>query len=136
MNVMKEWFLELIADVILVAHVLFVLFVVLGLFLIYLGYALKWNWVRNRAFRVIHLVAIAIVVVQSWIGVICPLTVWEMALREKAQLETYSGSFIQHWLHNLLYYNAPEWVFIVAYTVFGSLVIASWYMVRPNSRNK
>jgi hypothetical protein len=55
-----------------------------------------------------------------------------MALREKAGVEAYSGSFIQHWLQSLLYYNAPDWVFIALYTGFGSLVLASWYLVRPN----
>lgn len=79
-----------------------------------------------------HLVAIAIVVAQSWAGVICPLTIWEMALRAEAGSTTYSGSFIQHWLQSLLYYSAPEWVFISLYTVFGSLVLASWFVVRPN----
>ena len=34
----------------------------------------------------------------AWIGMICPLTTWEMALRAKAGDATYSGSFIAHWL--------------------------------------
>ena len=132
----KELLLIFLADAILVIHVLFVCFVVFGLIAIYLGYALKWRWIRNRAFRITHLVAITIVVIQSWIGAICPLTIWEMALREEAQLETYSGSFIQHWLQSLLYYNAPEWVFMVLYTGFGSLVLVSWYLVRPSPRTR
>ena len=127
----KESLLTLAADTILVVHFLFVLFVVLGLIAIYLGYFLKWHWVRNPTFRVIHLLAIGVVVAQSWLGVICPLTVWEMSLREQANAETYAGSFVQYWLHTLLYYNAPEWVFIALYTCFGSLVAASWYVVRP-----
>jgi len=72
------------------------------------------------------------VVIQSWIGVICPLTIWEMALRENAGAEGYSGSFIQHWLQKLLYYSAPEWVFIASYTGFGIIVLLSWFLVRPN----
>ena len=128
----QESLLIFLADAILVTHVLFVIFVVIGLVFIYSGHFLKWSWIRNRTFRILHLLAIGIVVVQSWIGVICPLTTWEMAIREKADLEAYSGSFIQHWLQNLLYYNAPEWVFIILYSVFGSLVLVSWYLVRPN----
>lgn len=126
--------LLLLADAILVIHVLFVLFVVLGLFAIYLGRIFKWSWVRNRLFRIAHVLAIGVVVLLSWIGVICPLTIWEMGLREKAGDATYSGSFIQHWLHTLLYYSAPEWVFTTLYTVFGSLVLASWFVVRPNKK--
>jgi len=67
------------------------------------------------------------------VGALCPLTIWEVALREKAGAETYSGSFIQHWFQSLLYYSAPEWVFIVVYTLFGSLALASWFVVRPKS---
>ncbi|MBR9912198.1 MAG: DUF2784 domain-containing protein [Gammaproteobacteria bacterium] len=127
----KETLLLLLADAILVVHVMFVLFVTLGLFAIYLGYFLSWHWVKNRVFRIVHVVAIGIVVLQSWASVICPLTSWEMALREAAGAEFYSGSFIQHWLQNLLYYSAPDWVFIVFYTLFGGLVVASWYLVPP-----
>lgn len=126
--------LILLADSILVVHVLFVAFVVLGLLAIYAGYFLRWQWVRNKTFRILHLSAIGYVVMQSWLGVVCPLTTWEMTLRAEAGTATYAGSFIQHWLQHLLYYTAPEWVFVVVYTVFGSLVAASWLIVRPNRR--
>ncbi len=127
--------LLLLADIILIFHVLFVAFVVVGLLAVYAGYFLGWRWVRNRVFRIAHLFAIGYVVVQAWLGVLCPLTIWEMALRTKAGATTYSGSFIQHWLQSLLYYSAPEWVFIVVYTLFGSLVLASWFVVRPCKRS-
>ena len=124
----------LAADALLLIHLLFVAFVVFGLLLILVGKPFGWNWIRNRTFRVTHLIAIGIVVVQSWFGIICPLTTWEMALREKAGDVVYSGTFISHWLETLLYYNAPPWVFVVCYTVFGALVVVSWYWVRPNPR--
>ena len=122
------------ADVLLFSHVLFVAFVVFGLALILIGGALEWQWGRNRLFRIAHLPAIAIVVLQAWVGVICPLTTWEMALRERAGANTYAGSFISHWLEALLYYQAPAWVFTVAYTVFAALVVASWFWVRPRRK--
>lgn len=128
----RESLLLLLADTLLVLHVLFVCFVVFGLIAIYLGYGLHWAWVRNRTFRIIHLLAIGIVVLQSWFGLSCPLTIWEMALREAAGTSTYSGAFIQYWLHKLLYFRAPDWVFMALYTGFGSLVLASWFVVRPN----
>ncbi|MBZ5486793.1 DUF2784 domain-containing protein [Halomonas aquamarina] len=130
--------LLLLADIILIVHVLFVAFVVLGLLAIYAGCFLGWRWVRNKTFRIVHLCAIGYVVGQAWVGAICPLTTWEMALREQAGAATYSGSFIQHWLQSLLYYTAPEWVFIVLYSLFASLVLASWWVVRPGGpgRNK
>ncbi|MBU2676593.1 MAG: DUF2784 domain-containing protein [Gammaproteobacteria bacterium] len=121
----------LAADLILFGHVLFVAFVIFGLLLILVGKPLRWAWVRNPWFRLAHLVAIGIVVLQSWVGVICPLTTWEMALRERAGAITYSGSFVSHWLQSLLYYEAPAWVFTVCYSVFAAVVIVSWFWVRP-----
>jgi len=124
----------LAADALLIAHALFVAFVILGLVAIYLGFWLSWSWVRNFWFRVLHLCGIGFVVLESWIGVICPFTIWEMQLREKAGLSTYDVSFIQYWLQSLLYYEAEEWVFTVIYTGFGSLVLASWFIVQPGRR--
>lgn len=128
--------LLLLADVVLITHVVFVLFVVLGLLAIYVGYYCNWAWVRHRLFRISHLLAIGVVVMQSWLGLVCPLTTWEMQLRRLAGAETYAGSFIQYWLHRLLYYDLQEWVFVALYTVFGSLVLVSWYLVRPHQRRR
>lgn len=130
----EQWLLLLLADAILILHVLFVAFVVVGLVAIYVGYCLTWQWVRHRVFRIVHLCAIGYVVGQSWLGMICPLTNWEMALRAEAGVATYAGSFIQHWLHSFLYYSAPDWVFGVAYSVFGGLVLVSWWVVKPRKR--
>jgi len=60
---------------------------------------------------VAHFVAIGIVVAQAWLGVLCPLTSLEMFFRERAGGATYQGSFIAHWLHALLFSDAPLWVF-------------------------
>ncbi len=131
---MSPVLLLLLADAILIIHVLFVAFVVLGLLAVYAGYFLHWRWVRHRVFRIVHLCAIGYVVIQAWLGVVCPLTLWEMALRAEAGAATYSGSFIQYWLHSLLYFTLPEWMFVMVYTLFGSLVLASWWVVKPWQR--
>lgn len=131
---MSQQMLLMLADGVLIIHVLFVVFVVFGLLAVYVGYFFQWQWVRRRVWRVAHLLAIGYVVVQSWLGIVCPLTTWEMALREKAGEAVYSGSFIQHWLQNLLFFDAPEWAFVLVYSVFGSLVLASWFVVRPQKR--
>lgn len=119
------------ADSILFAHALFVGFVVIGLVLIYAGKLMHWSWIRNRWFRILHLVAIAGIVLQSWLGLACPLTLWEMGLRGRAGDAVYAGSFVAHWVESLLYYQAPEWLFVLVYTLFGTLVAASWYWVPP-----
>lgn len=121
----------LLADVVLVTHVFFVGFVVIGLVAILAGKGLSWSWVRNPWFRIMHLAAVSVVVLQSWLGAICPLTIWEMALRERAGGAVYPGAFVAHWLEKILYYSAPGWVFAVCYTLFGALVVVSWFWVRP-----
>jgi hypothetical protein len=129
---MEDGVLYLIAaDAILFTHTLFVGFIVFGLVVILVGKLRSWAWVRNPWFRYAHLAAIGVVVLQSWLGAICPLTTWEMGLREKAGEAVYSGAFVAHWLESILYYRAPEWVFVVCYTVFGLLVAITWYWVRP-----
>lgn len=122
---------RLLADGVLLVHVLIVLFVVGGLLVILLGAWRRWRWVHNLWFRILHLAAIAVVVVQAWLGVVCPLTALEMALRRRAGDGVYEGSFIAHWLHAFLYYDAPASVFAVVYTVFGLLVAGSWIGVPP-----
>lgn len=119
------------ADLILVTHALFVAFVVLGLIAMPVGKYFRWRWARNLRFRLIHLAAIGFVIGESWLGIICPLTEWENRAREAAGGEAYSGSFIQHWLHEILFYDFAPWVFTVAYTVFGILVLAAWVLVPP-----
>jgi hypothetical protein len=123
----------LAADTLLVIHVLFVCFVIGGLLLILLGKPLRWAWVRNPWFRLVHLAAIGVVVAQSWLGMICPLTTWEMFFRERAGDAVYAGTFVSHWLEAILYYQAPPRVFAVSYTGFAAAVIASWIWVRPRS---
>ena len=123
------------ADAVLLLHTLFVVFVVAGLVLILTGKVLAWSWVRNWWFRVAHLAAIAVVALQAWLGVVCPLTTLEMNLRREAGDATYAGTFISHWLESILYYRAPAWVFAASYTAFAALVVLSWIWVRPNRRN-
>lgn len=97
------------ADALLFTHILFVAFVTIGLLLILVGRLFSWSWVRNPWFRIFHLTGIMVVVLQSWLGVICPLTIWEMEFRSKAGDVVYAGTFISHWLGEILYYEAPDW---------------------------
>ncbi|NOR72826.1 MAG: DUF2784 family protein [Mariprofundaceae bacterium] len=121
----------LAADAVLLLHLLFVAFVVIGLVLIFVGKIRRWSWVRNFRFRVTHLLAICLVAVQSWFGVVCPLTTFEMTLRSRAGDSVYTGSFISYWLETILYYQAPAWAFAVCYTVIGGLIVGSWFWVSP-----
>ena len=127
---------QLLADAVLTLHVLTVGFVVGGLVLILLGNLRGWAWVNAMWFRLAHLAAIAFVVAEAWFGVVCPLTSLEMWLRERAHASTYAGSFIEHWLQRILYYQAPGWVFTVTYSLFGLAVVAAWWYFPPRSNRR
>jgi len=125
----------LIADAVLVVHFLFILFVVGGEVCVIAGGIRYWQWVRNRAFRICHVLAIGIVIAQAWASQACPLTMWENVLREAAGQEPYSKSFIQYWVGRAVYYDAPQWVFTTAYSLFGAAVLASWIWVKPGRKS-
>jgi hypothetical protein len=120
-----------LADAVLVVHVLFVAFVVAGQGAILAGLWRHWHWVRNLTFRLAHLLAIGVVVLQSWLGMLCPLTVVESEFRRRAGQPVYAESFIAYWLHRVLYYQADEWVFTALYSAFGALVALTWIYGRP-----
>ncbi len=124
----------LLADLVLVVHGLYVGFVVIGFALVLLGLARGWPWVRQPGFRYAHLAAIGIVVLQVWIGMECPLTTLESALRLRAGEAGYGTSFIQHWLYRLLYYRAETRVFAVIYSLFGAAVVLVWWFAPPVRR--
>ncbi len=125
---------RLLADVVLTLHVAFVVFVVGGLVLVIVGNLLGWQWVNALWFRLIHLGTIAVVAAEAWLGAACPLTTFEMWLRAMAQDTIFEGSFLEYWLQRFLYYEAPAWVFIVAYSLFGLLVVAAWWRFPPQRR--
>jgi hypothetical protein len=117
----------MLADTIVVVHLLIMLFVVTGVPLVYLGAVRHWTWVRSWRWRLLHLVAIAVIAAESIFGIDCPLTVWEDKLRGQ---QTTSG-FIERWIDRILFYDAPTWVFTSAYVAFAVLVIITWVAVPP-----
>jgi hypothetical protein len=125
---------QTLADALLALHVGVVVFVVGLLPLVLAGGALGWRWVRHRGLRLTHLALIVFIAAQAWLGQRCPLTVWEQRLRQIAGQGTYTQSFIELWLSRLLYWHAPWWVFVAAYTGFAVLVAGAWWWVRPEER--
>ncbi len=119
----------MLADLILLIHFIYVGFVIAGFLFVWVGAYFQWAWIRNFRFRVLHLAATALVALESVFGILCPLTVWENLLRTSSG--GYQTGFMQHWIHKILFYDAPEYVFTAGYVVFTCLVAASWYFIRP-----
>ena len=120
-----------LANAVLATHLAIVIFVVVGLPLVFIGAKRGWGWVRNLRFRVLHLAAIAYVALQSWFGVACPLTTLEQWLRIRAGATVYEGEFIVHWMRTVMFFEAPPWVFAAAYTGYAALVALAWNRVPP-----
>jgi hypothetical protein len=120
------------ADAVLILHTAFIAFVLFGLIVTWIGIFRRWRWVRGFTFRTTHLLAIGFVVLQAYFGIICPLTVLENNLRQRGgQLAYGDRGFIHYWLHNLIFFDAPGWVFTTCYTLFGLLVLGTLIVAPP-----
>ena len=97
------------ADLIVFVHLAFIVFVVGGELLVIVGAPLRWAWIRNRIFRCAHLLAIVFVAVNAVLGILCPLTIWEAQLRQRAgQASEEDISFVGRLLRDVIYYELPE----------------------------
>jgi hypothetical protein len=124
--------MPLLADLILGLHCAYLLFVVGGLALIWLGAWRGWRWVRSVPFRVLHFAAIGLVAVEALIGLACPLTLLEDFLRGAA---VEPAGFLERWLHALLYWDFPTWVFTIGYLAFAALVALTYVAFPPVRRS-
>jgi hypothetical protein len=82
-----------LADLLVVFHLVFILYVIAGALLIF-----KWTktlW--------LHLPSCFWGMTVEFTGWICPLTPWEIQLRRLAGEEGYTGSFIEHYLIPVIY---------------------------------
>ncbi|MGA4578220.1 DUF2784 domain-containing protein [Limisphaera sp. VF-2] len=125
---------SVLADAVLAVHLAVVVFVVGGWLAVWVGAWLGWSWIRSPAFRWAHAVMLGLVIVQAWLGRLCPLTQLESWLRLQAGQPAYQQTFMQHWVHRFLFYDAPLWLFAVLYTGFGLLVLWTWWKVPPRAR--
>ncbi len=91
-----QMFSSAMADILVVLHLVFILFVILGGFLV-----LKWQWLI--LFHLPSVVWGAFIEFRGWI---CPLTPLEQKFRAVAGEEGYSGGFIQHYLLPVIYPDA------------------------------
>ena len=102
---------HVLATAVVLAHLLFVAFVMAGGIL-----ALRW---RKAAY--LHLTAVAWAIYVEWSGAICPLTPLENSLRAAAGLEAYAGDFVAEYVFPLLY---PDGLTRRAQLLIGIVVLA------------
>lgn len=122
---------RLLADFIVGLHAVYVAFVVVGQAAVIYGLIRRRSWARNFWFRGLHLLAIAVVVALSWTATDCPLTTLENSLRDRAGQTAYPGDFIAYWVRELLFYQCASWVFVLAYSLFGVIVLVTFLLAPP-----
>ena len=84
---------RLLADAIIIIHLIFILFVVSGGLLV----------LRNKRWSIVHLPAVLWGAIIEFKGWICPLTPLENWFREKGGHSIYQGDFIEHYLLPIIY---------------------------------
>ncbi len=111
---------RVLADAVLIGHLVFVLFVVVGGALV-----LRWPWLAW-----LHLPAAAWGVAIEFGGWICPLTPLENQLRRLAGQAAYQGDFIAHYLLAVLYPQGLtreiQWLLGSAVLMINAVVYAIW----------
>lgn len=112
MEAFRHWLdPRFLADLVVVAHFLFVVFAVFGALI-----ALRWPrcaW--------LHLPVLVWAVLVEWTGWLCPLTPLEQWLRASEGAAAYSGGFIEHYLAAILY---PSGLTRSVQIFLGSLLLA------------
>ena len=125
----------LYADLVVALHFGYLLFTVGGEILILLGGVLKWDWIRNLPFRIVHLVAVVFVSLEASMGLLCPLTELEYRLRHVAGQHVEEDiSFVGRLIRKVLFYDFPGWFFTTLYVGFGVLVLATLILLPPRHR--
>ena len=81
------------ADLVLIVHLAFVLFVLLGSLLV-----ARWFWLIW-----LHVAAVFWGALLEFAGLVCPLTAVEVSLRKLGGEAGYGGDFIGHYIIGLLY---------------------------------
>ena len=93
---------------------------------------LAWSWIRSLLFRTVHLVATAIVVVETLFSIPCPLTLLENRLRANNGQALYSQEgCVVYWMERLLGTSLPAASFTIFYLLLFGFVVYLYLRIPP-----
>ena len=118
----------LFSEIVLLFHFCIFLFMVLSFFLIPLGYYHKWEWVKNRYYRLIHIILMGIIFIETILGFMCPLTILEKFLRNDIEI----NNKITQIIHQVMYWDLPTYQFIILYLLSLLYLIFLWFFFKPD----
>jgi hypothetical protein len=114
---------RLLADLIVVVHLAYLVFIPVGGFL-------AWRWPRLIP---IHLAAVAVALVSITIGFECPLTTWEESLRRLGGEKPYTDGFIDHYLTGKVYPHGHD---ALVQLIFAAAVLTAYIGVFVRQRSR
>jgi hypothetical protein len=83
------------------------------------------------------MLSMGIVLCESLIGMICPLTEWENNLRLKGgQSQIYATSFVKDWGHKIIFYDFSEQTFMIIYGCFFLFILLTFWIIPLKSDAK
>jgi hypothetical protein len=128
-------FYKISADIIVVIHFIWIIFMLLGFFLTIYGFFRK-NFFDWWLFRTLHLSGILFVGILTILRRFCPLTILENLSRARYNLEsTYPGSFIVHYIERLVYPDVNQFL-LRAGTVLVAIFTLVVFITKPPTKIK
>ena len=121
--------MNILAEIILYFHFIIFFFIRRGFVVIPLGYLLKWNFVKIKLLRLIHLLLMTFVTFETILGFMCPLTYFEKFLRN----DTEATNLITIVLHKIMYWDFPSHYFIILYIICFIYLLFLWYIFKPDN---
>jgi hypothetical protein len=126
---------EFIADLLMLAHAAYSLFVVLGLMMILLGMVLGWRWSRNRYFCIAHLAATTFLMVRVWTSLACPFSTAENAFRSRITVPCPLGDAFHDVLHHCAFRGTNPGYMAASTMLLGILALAVFVLSRDTRCN-
>ena len=122
----------LMADFILIIHFVIVIYIASWILLIPIAYKINWDIFKNKNLRLIHIILLFFVSLESIFGLTCPLTSIENYLRNIVNTKT----FISYWLETIIYWDLPNIFFVGLYSLSLMLTIFWWKLFPPKKSLK
>ena len=125
--------MDVLANVVTVAHLAFFVFVVGGFLSIVVGAARRsGRWVFNPWFRIVHLLSVLVVLAEDVSGLNCPLNVLESTLRSSATNAAEASSGMGYLLDQLLHHTISPRVLDGLYWTLGLALLLLFFFVPPH----
>lgn len=126
---------KILADIIVVMHFAWILFMLIGFILTVIGFWKReiFDWLL---FRILHLFGIVYVSLLAIMGKYCPLTIWENTLAAKYDPSLiYPGSFMVHYAQKLVYPELNPLIIQIP-TTFIAVFTILVFIIKPPKKIK